>query len=320
VNVTLDDLRNEYAAETVGPLLLDLLDRVVRATAPQYPAQEYSDATVWNHEAFEDARNDWVERRLLGRGDLGKMLAQAATVARLRAALTTSFRQFLANRRTMSSAARLYKRSHDMLRAKSDTFSPVGVSSRSGEQLWTLASAPRDERARHELPALVSFARELSDDDLGVVRYADETLKSSPILRAPALERFLVHLLERVGGALDTATIAQVMRIRFELWELELVELEDAFTAAEPPAVATVPVDVAARSVFLRLTPETARRLVAVDDAGGDFELAARTADCPPSELIDAVSETAAMIAAMAADGDEAHEIYARLKELLRGG
>lgn len=319
MNVTLDDLRNEYAADTVGPLLLDLLDRVVRATAPQYPAQEYSDASVWNREAFEDARNDWVERRLLGRGDLAKMLTQTTTVARLRAALTTSFRQFLVNRRPMSSAARLYKRSHDMLRAKRDFF-PVGASSRSGEQLWTLASAPRDERARHELPALVGFARELSDDDLGVVRYADETLKSSPILRAPALERFLVHLLERAGGALDTATIAQVMRIRFELWELEPVELEDAFTADEPPTVATVPVDIAARSVFLRLTPELARRLIAVDDAGGDFELAARIADCPSSELIDAVSEAAAMIAAVAADGDEAHEIYARLKELLRGG
>jgi hypothetical protein len=318
--VNLEDLRREYDVAVVGPLLHDLVDRVVKATAPQYPAQEYSDAAVWNQEAFEDARNDWLEVRLVGRGDLGKMLKQASSVGQLRAALTTSFRQFLANRRPRSSAANLYKRTHDMLRTKDDIFAVVGASSRSGEQLWTLTRERQEAPSAFDVDQLARLARELSDDDLQVVRYGDEALKSSPVLREPMLERFLVHLLGRAGGALDTATISAVIRVRFELWEFEAVELEDVFDSAAPPLDLTVPVYVAAKSVFMRLTPEAAKALVAVDDAGGDFEAAAKNLGCSLSEVFDPVADTAEMVAAYAADPDDAHAIYARLKELLHGG
>ena len=318
--MNLDDLRREYDELVVGPLLHDLVDRVVKATAPQYPAQEYSDAAVWNQEAFEDARNDWLEVRLVVRGDLGKMLKQANTVGQLRAALTTSFRQFLANRRPRSSAANLYKRTHDILRKKDDVFAPVGSSSRSGEQLWTLTSERQEVPSAIDVNQLVRLARELSDEDLQVVRYGDEALKSSPILREPMLERFLIHLLGHADGALDTATISAVMRVRFELWELEASELEDVFDSAAPPLDLDVAVNIAAKSIFLRLTPEAGKALVAVDDAGGDFTAAAKNLGCSLSEVFDPVADTAEMVAAYAADPGDAHAIYARLKELLRGG
>jgi hypothetical protein len=318
--VSLDDLRREYNADGYGPELADLLDRVVRATAPRYPAREYSDAAVWNKEAFEDARNDWLEVRLIGRGDLAKMLLQANSVGQLRAALTTSFGQFLANRRPRSSAANLYKRTLDLLRKKTDVFEAVGSSSRSGEQLWTLSADPQTERAQLDVDQLAALARELGDDELAVVRYGEESLKSSPILRAPALEAFLVHLLGRAGGALDTGTIGAVMRVRFELWEFEPVELEAAFADEAPPLDLAVPADAAARSVFLRLTPEAAQALVAVDEADGDFEQAAKNLGCGLSAVFDPVADTLEMVAAYAAESEEARAIYERLKELLRGG
>ena len=248
------------------------------------------------------------------------MLMQASSVGQLRAALTTSFRQFLANRRPRSSAANLYKRTHDMLRTKDDVFAPVGSSSRSGEQLWTLSSERQEAPSAFDVDELVRLARELSDEDLKVVRYGEEALKSSPILREPMLERFLVHLLGRARGALDTATIGAVMRVRFELWEFEVVELEDVFDSAAPPLDLAVPVDVAARSVFVRLTPEAAKALLAADDAGGDFEAAAKNLGCSLSEVFDPVADAAEMVAAYAADPDDAYAIYARLKELLHGG
>jgi hypothetical protein len=318
--MTLEDLRCEYAGDGYGPLLADLVDRVVRATAPRYPAQEYSDAAVWNKEAFEDARNDWLEVRLIGRGDLAKMLKQASSVGQLRATLTTSFGQFLANRRPRSSAANLYKRTLDLLRKKAEVFQPVGSSSRSGEQLWTLTADPQTEHVQLGVDQLVAVARELTDDELAVVRYGEESLKSSPILRAPALEAFVVHLLERAGGALDTATIAAVMRVRFELWEFEPVELEAAFADEAPALDLAVPAEAAARSVFLRLTAEAARALVAVDEADGYFEQAAKNLGCGLSAVFDTVADTLEMVAAYAADPDEARAIYERLKELLRGG
>jgi hypothetical protein len=317
--VNLDDLRREYDELVVGPRLHDLVDRVVKATAPQYPAQEYSDAAVWNQQAFEDARNDWLEVRLVGRGDLGKMLKQVNSVGQFRAALTTSFRQFLTNRRPRSSAANLYKRTHDMLRKKDDLFAAVGSSSRSGEQLWTLKSDRQEAPSALDVDQLVRLTREWSDEELQVVRYGDEALKSSPILREAMLERFLVQLLQGAGGALDTATIGAVMRERFELWELETVEFQDVFDSAAPPLDLAVPVEVAAKSVFLRLTPDAAKALVAVDDAEGDFEAAAKNLGCSLSDVFDPVADTAEMVAAYAADPDEAHAVYVRLKELLRG-
>ena len=61
--MSLHDLRGEYVADGYGPLLADLVDRVVRATAPRYPAQEYSDAGVWNKEAFEVQSREIQTRR-----------------------------------------------------------------------------------------------------------------------------------------------------------------------------------------------------------------------------------------------------------------
>lgn len=318
--MTLEDLIREYDTDGFGPNLAELVDRVVKATAPQYPALEYSDASVWNKEAFEDARNDWLVVRLVGRGDLGKMLRQAKSLAQLRAVLTTSFGQFLVNRRPRSSAANLYKRTNDMLRQKNDIFAKVGSSTRSGGQLWTLAAAPREERSRLDVDALVVVVRQLSDDELEVVRYGEESLKSSPILRAPMLEGFLVHLLQAAEGALDTATIAEVMRIRFELWEFEPVEFEGAFEAQAPAIDLSVPVEVAARSVFLRLTRKAAQALMAIDEADGEFEAAAESLGRSVSDVFDPVADTLSMVAAYAADPEEARAIYDRLKELLRGG
>ncbi len=318
--MTLDDLIREYDNDGFGPNLAELVDRVVKATAPQYPALEYSDSSVWNTQSFEDARNDWLEKRLVGRGDLGKMLRQAKSLGQLRAALTTSFSQFLVNRRPRSSAANLYKRSNDMLRDKDEIFAKVGSSTRSGSQLWTLVSAPREERSQLDVDALVAVARQHSDEELAVIRYGEESLKSSPILRAPQLERFLTHLLEGAEGALDMATIAEVMRIRFELWEFEPVEFKGAFAAETPAVDLEVPTEAAARSVFLRLSPEAVRALIAVDEANGEFEAAAKSLGCSLSEVFDPVADTLSMVAAYAADPEEARAIYERLKELLLGG
>lgn len=316
--MTLDDLIREYEGDGFGPQLGELVDRVVRATAPKYPALEYSDASVWNKQAFEDARNDWLERRLVGRGDLGKMLRQANSLSQLRAALTTSFGQFLTNRRPRSSAANLYKRTNDMLREKSAVFAKVGSSSRSGAQMWTLASAPREERSRLDIDALVAITRSRSDEELAVVRYGEESLKSSPILRAPELEAFLTYLLEAAEGALDLGTMAEVMRERFELWEFEPVEFQAAFAGEAPAGDRPVEVEAAAQSVFLRLSPQAGRMLLAVDDADGEFEPAADALGCGVGEVFAAVDETLAMVAGYASDPDEGRATYERLKELLR--
>ena len=159
MSISLDDLRREHAEQVIGEELATLLEKVVRATARTYPAAEYSEAGVWNDEALADVLQEWVEVRLLGRGDLSKMLAQAHSLGSFRGALTRSFRQFLANSRERTSSSNLYQRTTRLLHEEKEEFEPVGVSSRSGEQLWTLACGSY-ERSTRSLRALVEAAFE----------------------------------------------------------------------------------------------------------------------------------------------------------------
>src|SRR5580765_7322624 len=101
-------LREEYAGVGIGPLLHELLSKIVWSTVRQYPPAEYSPCGNWDGPACEDILNDWVAERLWGRADLQAMLTSAPTVAQLRAALTTSLRQFLSNKRRRSIASNLY--------------------------------------------------------------------------------------------------------------------------------------------------------------------------------------------------------------------
>src|SRR5207247_2118643 len=116
MSATLEDLRREHAEHVMGSKLCQVCEDVVRATARTYPASEYAEARAWNMSSLEEALQDWVTVRLLGRGDLSKMLAQAATSGSLRGMLSRSFAHFLVNRRKPSAAANLFKRTTKMLR------------------------------------------------------------------------------------------------------------------------------------------------------------------------------------------------------------
>src|ERR1700687_5996084 len=101
-------LREEYARDGIGPLLHELLSKIVWSTVRQYPPSEYSTYDNWDRPACEDVLNDWVTQRLWGRADLQAMLTSAPNTAQLRAALTTSLRQFLTNKRRRTIASNLY--------------------------------------------------------------------------------------------------------------------------------------------------------------------------------------------------------------------
>jgi hypothetical protein len=306
MSATLEQLKQEHLEHVIGPELKTLLERVVRATARAYPPAEYALAAGWDSEALADALQDWVEARLLRRGDLSKLLAGAPSVEGLRRGLTRSFEQFLTNRRRRTSATNLYQRTTKMLRSD-DTFAKVGQAARSHEQLWTLADLKDtiDGPSTLAVRALVAVAFELDDDQLETVRYGAQSLKSSPILREPKLREFLVHLLGRAEGALDQTTIADVMRRRFSLYEIEVGELDDDIAAAEAE-LRPVERDDVVSSVLMRLGRDQVDELRRFHADDGE-----------PTELPDAVSSTIALVAEYADSPEAAEEIYDRLVESL---
>lgn len=302
----LQQLKLEHAEHVIGPELKTLLERVVRATARAYPPAEYAEAASWDSEALADALQDWVEARLLRRGDLSKMLVGAPSVDGLRRALTRSFEQFLANRRRRTSATNLYQRTTKMLRADG-AFAKVGQASRSHEQLWTLAELVTTvlTPTSKPIPRLVASASELDDDQLEVVRYGAQSLKSSPILREVKLREFLIHLLDQADGALDQTTIAEVMRRRFSLYEIDISQLGDDVAAAEGE-LRPVERDEVVSSVLMRLGRDRLEELRQFHTAEGE-----------PTRLPDAVSSTIALVAEYADSPEAAEEIYDRLVESL---
>ena len=314
---SIDKLRDEHRSLVVGSEIAELLDRVVRATAPTYPATEYGAEGGWTAEALEDLLHDWVAERLLARGDLAVMLRTSGSVASLRASLTTSLSQFLINRRRRTSASNLYRRVLAMLRNETE-FKPItGASRAPADQLWTLASARWESSSSLALADLVQLANQLSDDELGVVRYGPFSLKSSPILREPALREFLRFMFEQASGGLTLSMIADVMRRRFRLFELADVTLDDSLETTDVPVPLQAEHEAAAASVVARMGETGAAAIRAFEETDGDFASAGATIGGDAADGERAVTEVLGLIADFAISAEDARSIYARVVEKL---
>jgi hypothetical protein len=313
----LEALRAEHAEQAIGPRLAELLARIVDATAPSYPPSEYSDARVWNRDALDDALQDWTLTRLLERGDLSVMLASAGSVGALRGMLTRSFAQHLINRRRRTSATNLFSRTVALLRGD-DAFRAVGRASAAGAQRWTLASHPAGTPASPgTVSRLIKAAGMHTDAELGVVRYGPYSLKSSPILRGPALRAFVAFLLAEADGDLTTGEIFEVMRHRFNLVEVPPAELDETLVDREPPVPTAVETHVSAASVLARIGRRNAELIRAVAAADGDPFVAANTAGAAPAEVAAALDAFHALIAEYAESADEAVAVHRQVIESL---
>lgn len=315
MSVTLEQLRAEHTAHFIGPELMRLLERVVSATARTYPPS-YSDAGVWNEDSISDALQGWMAERLYGRRDLTKLLAGASSAASLRAGLTRSFAQYLTNGRERSSATNLYSRTTKMLRTEPE-FEPIGKAQKAHEQLWTLASNPVPAPSNADVRARLQVAAQLSDTELAVVKYGPYSLKSSPILRKPALKRFLVHVLDGLG-ALTPADIMDIMRRRFALVEPVAVELTEDIEPAEPTVHTQATQQGIARSIAARIRAERSRLLAALAEHE-DFALAAKGAGSTQAAVRQAYADLRAMVAADAIEPEEARHICGLVLETLFG-
>jgi hypothetical protein len=313
----LEGLRAEHAGQVIGPRLAELLARIVDATAPSYPPSEYSDARVWNRDALDDVLQDWTLTRLLERGDLSVMLAAAGSSGALRGMLTRSFTQHLINRRRRTSATNLFSRTVALL-SSDNAFHAVARASAAGEQRWTLASHPAGTPASPgTVGRLIKAAGTRTDAELGVVRYGPYALKSSPILRGPALREFVAFLLAEADGDLTAREIFEVMRHRFNLVELPPVELNETLLDLEPPVPTAVETRLLAASVLARVGRRNAELIRAVAAAEGDPLAAADAVGAAPTEVAATLDAFHALIAEYAESADEAVAVHRQVIESL---
>jgi hypothetical protein len=315
----LDVLRTEHAEVGIGPLLAALLDRIVRSTAPQYPPSEYSPSGTWDRPALEDVLQDWVTTRLLERGDLGVLLTSARSVGALRALLTRSLAQHLTNRRRRTSATNLFTRMLATLRTDAAIHNVTAIGT-VAEHGWTTAQASATSPAPPgTVTALVKAAGSRSDADLGVVRYGPYSLKSSPVLRGPALRSFLLYLLGEANGYLTTSELFHVMRHRFNLVELPAIEFDEAAANAVPAAPVTVETTALARSIVSRLSQQDAQLLRELSDHEGDAAAAEAATGSSVADLRGALERLHGLIADYVGTFDEAVGVHRAVIESLYG-
>lgn len=313
---TLEDLREEYRRDGVGVLLRELLEKIVWSTVRQYPPSEYSPYSNWDKAACEDVLSDWISERLWSRADLQAILSSAVTLQHLRAALTTSLRQHLTNKRRRSIASNLYKRIRVMLRDNSH-FRSVSSPLMGAEERWTLAGQGSSAPSMLSVGELAQIACGLSDNDLEVVRYGPFSQKLSPILREPRLRDFLGHLLGRAEGSLTLSTIIEVMRFRFSLPTEEHTELVESIPSTRLGPADEAAVAINARSVVSRLNLEETKIVDAYFASQGAVSEAARLCECTPERVREVVHRAVAMICECSESEDDARAIMRSVESLL---
>jgi hypothetical protein len=232
--------RECLATGDVDPTLLKLLVRAVAALvhARGLPPM-YSPVGHWSRDAKQEVLADWLEARLLARGELRAILAEADTPERFVAIGERSLRNHLINRLPRTQARNLYGNvrklleggDYDLLHAAKRPQDAAWGPKRSGLSPW---AGSDDELAAHAW----------SLGDFETVVYRDDAKKLSPLLEAPELRRFVDGLQAATGCALTPSDVMRALKARFPLDDVEVSSLDDR--PLEPASATSVVEEVAA--------------------------------------------------------------------------
>jgi hypothetical protein len=329
--VELEQLRDEYEAQGVGPGLLALVTATVRAVVARrrYPAS-YSPSGRWDEDALSGLVTDWATEKLLARDDLGYLLLANTTLSGLRWGLERSFVQYLLDKRQRTEIGNLFQRSNALLE-RDDRFRCFAEAERKADRLWGLAAwrDPKPFNGRDE--DLIHAAFDLRG--FVVVRFGPEARKNSPILLDADLGRFLEQLLDAVGVLLRLSDLVVVFRYRFGLLDASVSSLDEpgqvteqgsasplgaTLASPEPSPEEQVVVGETTDAVLHALTPRQQRALLEYARDGATLENVARMLDCSKSTVENEVKRSLAVIRERA-EGDSglARAVYAEVLERL---
>ena len=108
--MTLQELRAEYEAVGIGPIIWGLVRELAGAIARRYPPGVYNDGALWSEDRLDDLAQQVVLDRLLAEGQLEYLFDQATSVESWRRLLSFQVRRTLAQRRRKTVVDRLLVR------------------------------------------------------------------------------------------------------------------------------------------------------------------------------------------------------------------
>ena len=181
--MTWSDMRREYAAEVIGPLILGEARRAVQTLSRRYDPEVYARTASWA-DAIDDTVQQLVVDLLIGDGQIDYMMSVARDLEAFRALMALQVKRLLARTRTRTVVDNLIDRARALIGVlpleqhvrgrRPDSYSLPGAEPRgpSRDEVWRAARnaalIPRVGVGRSERAPLVYADRDLRALLLGV--------------------------------------------------------------------------------------------------------------------------------------------------------
>lgn len=193
-------------------LLRQVVDRVIQFRG--FPPQ-YSPTGQWDADAGDEILADWLETRLIRRGQLAAILHAAATAGSFMRVGEEDLRRHLINRLERSQAANLYGRVRGLLEADGAPYVVMHPAARPQDTAWGPASEPVRRPWTGSDDDLVAHAWSLGAFD--TIPYRDDARKLSPLLGRDELKRFVDGMMTATRCALTPSDLCRALVRRFNL-------------------------------------------------------------------------------------------------------
>jgi len=134
--LTWQDIRREYDADVIGPLILDEARRSVVSVSRHYDPKVYGHTANWA-DAIDDTVQQLVVDLLIGDGQIDYMMSVSRDMGGFRGLMSLQVRRLLARSRTRTVVDNLIERARDILRQAPFVQHPQG----GRQQAYSLPSA-----------------------------------------------------------------------------------------------------------------------------------------------------------------------------------
>lgn len=215
------DLRREYEAETIGPLIWALTVELAGMVGRRYRPAKYNQGASWDADSVEELAQETAVELLVGERQIEYIFTVARSTEDVRRLLTRSLKRALWRRRSATVVDRLIVRVRDMVSQPPFALQAVGT------QRWiTLADTPGDPRGLSdpELRAAAAAAHR-------VPRLVErEDAERASMVYAPGALRELLDAVIGVTGGVYESDLRRIFRALLTAWlpaSLVSVESDD---------------------------------------------------------------------------------------------
>jgi predicted DNA-binding protein YlxM (UPF0122 family) len=223
------DYLNEYAAEGVGSLIYDLINKIVKQIVRQYPPERYSpNRGVWDEDAINDVVHKFTLVWLLKRGWLEYYLFSLQTVDGLKWSIRRELRRFLINERRRDEYSNLFKRAKKLL--KENALFELYEEIPGSVQIWGLQNWEGNAVAQNVIDVLDAMRQVQLPPS---VKYRPDSKKFSHVIGNSDLLKLLRETFEDLQKKIELTMLMEAMRYRLNLTELDEISLEETIRGFE---------------------------------------------------------------------------------------